>query len=1436
MKLNTIDLAELEEMIQQSEVAAAKAVKRVMRKVKYDVLHGVQMTAAGLPGSPAGPPVPPPFGVLQGIYQYWLEALQEILSPLLLKAWNKGVDATMSGIHDIAPEWDAPSADPMMVTKLQNAENRVHNLATEMWQHVQAELMAGVEAGDSIQQMAQRVSVAAELSIPRATTVVRTEVISAANAGTYDLIDAAGFAGSQQWLATEDPKTRITHKKADGQKVKIGDTFTVGLWQTPYPGADVLPPSERANCRCTVAYDIDDEGFVSAMVAAGHKDFNALHPRDSKGKFVKKDLLSLLKHDATSSEINHALDNMTATEWHDLTPDQQKAISHEVALSGNDASVHALQIFKSIPPPSAPKTASGPGPVKKITHKEIHSPKKDGEVLAVSADGKTIIAWSAITKKYQVKTTDQMPTYLGKSKVYDFMQGKTWHEPATFKKTPEPDVEPELNDAPLLSPDAPKIASPRGASKKAAGKKVGKKLAAKKTSPSFTKLGKVKDSIAHDDYQPGDIVATNDSGSYIMYKAPGELSLYTTHGNLWEEGNSLSELKDFSGDVKWEYHEPHEAKNAFKGAPSFDDSVFNPVPGPGTKIADDPDGNWLIVNDDNEVNVVSEDGEIITTMPLEGINNLAPIWTLTPEGKKYSDTLPAIDDNDLVVAGDEPDWDQIGADVVAGKYSPGTVLAHNQDGLELAVADNGYDVVLQDDVGQFMDATAAEDIESITKNSFGWKSVIGEEPDEMSLSPAASMAHADWDATVLKVQNGTYKPGDVVAMNDKGDYIEVAPDGLGLKLHNADGAVIDQTAKSSYLEVLKDSTDKNDVWTINQPGNDGGDIEFTADPEPSAETFVFGAPKVINGSPVVETYLQDVGVDNDADFVKPVHALVTADGNIHLYIKDSEVGDDLQETGWVKKTLATFNFKKTADITPSVTATPAPSGANEPAMQHGSGLPYHVKYKAKNTLKSENLGYWSKPEKIWSAIQAIQTSYPDDKNPGQSKYTSLQILEALDSQLKTAKPNPYHEKIKKWLSTAAGKKAAGSALPSVPSAITPTKFPAKKLAKKASKPTFAPLPAYLDAVSSEPSKWNIENAIQNFLPADWNSLTLEQKTKLDFQVASTGTATQKANWAASKKVAEGLAKTPVPATTDVDVKTAIGAGDISAIPAPKQNAIFSEFKNLPGTYLTSGELEIFAALKQTATKHNLSVLQVTRIIDEQGALKVNVANGNLFEKKLIAWSKTKQGTARITGKPMPTPSTPELKHPLAVPTKANSDHFKYSVIGYSKAVELDKAARAKHGNFTAAEKASLKHFTGGSYVPINEYLRGEKETAGSHNESHIPNIQKGFRPSVEPMLLHRGVGWSAFGVHTIEQLKGLIGKKGTHKGFSSTSIGGHAAFSSKPVIMEVEAPPGTPMAFVDPFSLAKGENEMLLAAGLDFEILSVTQVGHQPHVRVRIIP
>ncbi len=93
----------------------------------------------------------------------------------------------------------------------------------------------------------------------QATTVARTEMVSASNAASHQ--GAAAFAepgDTKRWLATSDSRTRIDHRNAHNDEVPFDQPFIVGGEKLQHPGDRSASLEQTANCRCSWAWQPAD--------------------------------------------------------------------------------------------------------------------------------------------------------------------------------------------------------------------------------------------------------------------------------------------------------------------------------------------------------------------------------------------------------------------------------------------------------------------------------------------------------------------------------------------------------------------------------------------------------------------------------------------------------------------------------------------------------------------------------------------------------------------------------------------------------------------------------------------------------------------------------------------------------------------------------------------------------------------------------------------------------------------------------------------------------------------------------------------------------------------------------------------------------------------------------------------------------------------------
>ena len=188
----------------------------------------------------------------------------------LAPSWRESVDAVVHGAiwkaldfayRSILGEGYAWDQRPFAVRYLAEVRNRLVRIPDEVYDLIAGQVAKGVNLGEGIPQIAARIDTVlsttqSERWPNRATVVARTESIGALNAGRSDaftiLADEVDVPMEKLWLSTTDSRTRVTHREADGQRVPVGQPFTVGGFSLAFPGDPTGPAQEVIQCRCTM--------------------------------------------------------------------------------------------------------------------------------------------------------------------------------------------------------------------------------------------------------------------------------------------------------------------------------------------------------------------------------------------------------------------------------------------------------------------------------------------------------------------------------------------------------------------------------------------------------------------------------------------------------------------------------------------------------------------------------------------------------------------------------------------------------------------------------------------------------------------------------------------------------------------------------------------------------------------------------------------------------------------------------------------------------------------------------------------------------------------------------------------------------------------------------------------------------------------------------
>src|SRR5262245_12220973 len=181
----------------------------------------------------------------------WLQLVDEELLPKVATTWHGSAEQITRAINDglarrrglRAMAYDesghgfAPAPPEELATiYLATARNRLRNVGDVIWHHARRELVDGIQSGESIPKLRDRIAATAGLAYPRAEVIARTEVISAANQGSLASMKTAGLEATKTWVATMDDRTRPTHIIADGQTVGLSEFFVVGGTYLTVPG------------------------------------------------------------------------------------------------------------------------------------------------------------------------------------------------------------------------------------------------------------------------------------------------------------------------------------------------------------------------------------------------------------------------------------------------------------------------------------------------------------------------------------------------------------------------------------------------------------------------------------------------------------------------------------------------------------------------------------------------------------------------------------------------------------------------------------------------------------------------------------------------------------------------------------------------------------------------------------------------------------------------------------------------------------------------------------------------------------------------------------------------------------------------------------------------------------------------------------------------
>lgn len=132
--------------------------------------------------------------------------------------------------------------------------------------NITRQIMQGIVQGESLEQVAQRLTKVADMNIDSARTHARTAMTGAQNAGRLEswlaIEKRTGIPMEKEWIATLDGITREAHGRADGQRRPLREAFDLTFkgraYKLMYPCEPSGAPCMVYNCRCDMRAQLAD--------------------------------------------------------------------------------------------------------------------------------------------------------------------------------------------------------------------------------------------------------------------------------------------------------------------------------------------------------------------------------------------------------------------------------------------------------------------------------------------------------------------------------------------------------------------------------------------------------------------------------------------------------------------------------------------------------------------------------------------------------------------------------------------------------------------------------------------------------------------------------------------------------------------------------------------------------------------------------------------------------------------------------------------------------------------------------------------------------------------------------------------------------------------------------------------------------------------------
>jgi SPP1 gp7 family putative phage head morphogenesis protein len=228
----------------KTERAYESGFNRVLMKARAETLQRLSAMGAGKSGNGS---VQRAVGDIVFDLANFKLSLWLVFKTLNRKAMDDAGQQVMDEL-DVDDPWTTPQVEVLQFNRTR--ENKIVGAAEEVFRQVNDTINDGLEAGKSVAELTTDVRSAFNgISRGRAKTIARTETGAAYGQGADVAMEQAGVQ-FKQWVASGLDDVRPAHQEADGQVVKMSESYDVGGEALRFPGDPTGSAGNVINCRC----------------------------------------------------------------------------------------------------------------------------------------------------------------------------------------------------------------------------------------------------------------------------------------------------------------------------------------------------------------------------------------------------------------------------------------------------------------------------------------------------------------------------------------------------------------------------------------------------------------------------------------------------------------------------------------------------------------------------------------------------------------------------------------------------------------------------------------------------------------------------------------------------------------------------------------------------------------------------------------------------------------------------------------------------------------------------------------------------------------------------------------------------------------------------------------------------------------------------------